>query len=45
MTEHEKLLQEWKDRLGLHDWRIKLADNCCQNDRRFGKGVCRCKKE
>lgn len=32
MTEHEKLLQEWKDRLGLHDWRIKLADNCCPEE-------------
>ena len=24
----EKLLEEWKNRLGLSDWRIKLSINC-----------------
>lgn len=32
MTDHEKLLAEWKERLGLHDWRIKLVDNCKPED-------------
>ena len=26
--EHEKLLREWQNRLGLSDWVIKLRDNC-----------------
>lgn len=26
-TEHERLMHEWKNRLGLQDWRIKLADH------------------
>lgn len=26
------LLNEWKRRLGLHDWRIKLVDNCKPED-------------
>lgn len=26
--EHEKLLKEWQNRLGLSDWVIKLNDNC-----------------
>lgn len=25
---HEELLREWKERLGLQDWRIKLLDEC-----------------
>lgn len=28
MTENEKLLQEWQNRLGMSDWQIKLIDNC-----------------
>lgn len=32
MTDHEKLLYEWKYRLGLHDWAIKLVDNCKPED-------------
>lgn len=24
----KELLDEWQKRLGLHDWRIKLNDNC-----------------
>lgn len=28
LTEHERLMKEWQNRLGLHDWRIKLADHC-----------------
>lgn len=32
MADHEKLLAEWKERLGLHDWRIKLVDNCKPED-------------
>lgn len=34
MTEktHEELLEEWKERLGLHDWRIKLCDNCAPDE-------------
>lgn len=31
-TEHERLLKEWQNRLGLQDWRIKLADNCRSED-------------
>lgn len=27
-TEHERLMHEWQNRLGLQDWRIKLADYC-----------------
>ena len=27
-TEHERLLKEWQNRLGLHDWIIKLSDYC-----------------
>lgn len=27
-AEHKKLLQEWQNRLGLSEWRIKLVDNC-----------------
>lgn len=30
--EHEALLEEWKERLGLHDWRITLNDNCHPDD-------------
>lgn len=26
--ESDKLLSEWKDRLGLSDWRIVLSDKC-----------------
>ncbi len=26
MNDHEKLLEEWKERLGLHDWVIVLND-------------------
>jgi len=32
LTEHEQLLREWQNRLGLQDWRIKLADNCVPDD-------------
>ena len=32
MNEHESLLNEWKERLGLHDWIIKLNDNCAPDD-------------
>ena len=32
LSEHEKLLQEWQNRLGLQDWRIKLADNCVPDE-------------
>lgn len=28
----QKLLKEWKDRLGLQDWKIKLKINCGQDD-------------
>ncbi len=28
----DDLLQEWKTRLGLHDWRIKLRPNCCPEE-------------
>jgi len=28
MKEHEKLLKEWQNRLGLSEWRIALRDNC-----------------
>ena len=28
MTEHEELMEDWKERLGLHDWKIRLEDNC-----------------
>lgn len=27
-----ELLTEWQNRLGLHDWRIKLVDNCKPED-------------
>lgn len=27
-----KLLAEWKERLGLHDWVITLVDNCFPGD-------------
>ena len=29
---HEELLQEWKNRLGLPDWRIRLLDNCAPHE-------------
>ena len=29
---HEELLQEWKERLGLFDWRIKLKENLEPDD-------------
>ena len=29
MTEHEALLKEWQERLGLQNWHIELNDNCC----------------
>lgn len=32
MKTHDELLSEWKERLGLHDWRIKLIDNCKPED-------------
>lgn len=32
MTENEKLLQEWQNRLFLSEWRIKLVDNCKPED-------------
>lgn len=28
LTEHERLLQEWQNRLGLQDWYIILKTNC-----------------
>jgi len=28
MTEHEALLKEWQNRLGLQNWHIELNDNC-----------------
>ena len=28
----KELLDEWQTRLGLHDWRIKLNDNCKPDD-------------
>lgn len=31
-TEHERLMHEWQNRLGLQDWRIKLADHCRPED-------------
>lgn len=27
-TEHEKLLKEWQNRLGLQDWHIVLREKC-----------------
>lgn len=27
-----KLLMEWQERLGLHDWAIKVVDNCSFDD-------------
>ena len=30
--EHQALLEEWQERLGLHDWRITLNDNCHPDD-------------
>lgn len=32
MKTHDELLAEWKERLGLHEWRIKLVDNCKPED-------------
>ena len=29
---HDDLLIEWKERLGLHEWRIKLVDKCAPED-------------
>ena len=31
----DNLLLEWKERLGLHDWRIKLCDNMKPDDMRL----------
>ena len=32
MKTHNELLAEWKARLGLGDWRIKLLDKCVPED-------------
>ncbi len=32
MIKELDLLEEWQERLGLHDWAIKLAYNCKQED-------------
>lgn len=32
MKTHEELLTEWKERLGLHEWTIKLVDDCKPED-------------
>ena len=32
MPEELKLLTEWKERLGLHDWTITLLTNCKQEE-------------
>lgn len=37
----KELLQEWQNRLGLHDWRIKLVDNCKPEDMAL-EGVAGC---
>lgn len=39
--EYEKLLQEWKERLGLFDWTIKLKP-CCQPDEMTLENVSGC---
>ena len=41
MKTHDELLVEWKERLGLHDWRIKLVDNCEPEDMTL-EGVAGC---
>lgn len=28
MIDHKKLLEEWKERIGLHDWVIMINDKC-----------------
>lgn len=38
-TEHERLLHEWQNRLGLQDWTIKLSD-LCEPDDMIMQGVC-----
>ena len=38
---YEELLREWTERLGLHDWRIKLLP-CCRPDEMTDSDVSGC---